>query len=193
MSSPTDPALSGQKSIENPSRRRVLLSAGMVAAAASLLPWAKMAYAQSPAQASPAELVQFLALSELLTCHKSLPADVSARLYAALAAGDRTLGARVANLAKALSDAGITDMSKFKNSAVDQNATLKALAMQIVSGWYLGYSGTPGPEAATDNVQFITYTGALMYRPTVDVTVIPTYSRAGTNYWSQPPASIATD
>lgn len=193
MFSLSEPVSQGHDSIENPSRRYVLISAGMVATAASLLPWAKMAYAQLPAQASPAELAQFLSLSELLTCRKSLPADVSARLYASLAAGDQTFAARHTSLVKSLADAGIDDMSKFKNSAVDQNPALKALVMQIVSGWYLGYSGTPGPEAAIDNVSFITYTGALMYQPTRDVTVIPTYARGATNYWSQPPASITHD
>jgi hypothetical protein len=70
---------------------------------------------------------------------------------------------------------------------------MKALAVSIVSGWYLGYTGTPVGLAVKDDTQFITYSGALMFEPTRDVTVIPTYARAGTDYWAAAPASIATD
>jgi hypothetical protein len=177
----------------NPARRRVIVSAGLMAAAASLLPWSRMAYGQSPAQASPAELDAFLRLSERLTVRKALPADVSARLYAALAGGDRGFGPRVSALARALDTAGIDDMRRFKGSVVEADPALKKLAVDIVSGWYLGYTGIPVGLAVTDDTQFITYTGALMFDPTHDVTVIPTYARAGTDYWSAAPSSIATD
>ncbi|MET0255432.1 MAG: sugar dehydrogenase complex small subunit [Luteibacter sp.] len=174
-------------------RRRLLISAGMLAAASALLPWARMAYGQSPAQASPAELDAFLALGRRLTGHSELPADVSARLFAALAAGDRNFGSQVTALARAMEAAGIDDMRRFKGSMVDNDAALKALAVTIVSGWYLGYTGEPKGSGKDDGTRFITYTGALMFRPTIDVTVIPTYARAGTDYWSAAPASIATD
>jgi len=174
----------------NQGRRRVLISAGMVAAAGALLPWAKMAYGQSAAQASPAELDAFLQLGRRLTGRPALPSDVSTRLFAALARGNRDFGAQVTSLVRAMDAAGIDDMHKFKGSAVDNDAAMKALAVSIVSGWYLGYTGNPDSSA---DAQFITYTGALMYAPTIDVTVIPTYARAGTDYWSAAPASIATD
>ncbi|MDQ7996859.1 MAG: sugar dehydrogenase complex small subunit [Luteibacter sp.] len=177
----------------NTGRRRLLISAGMIAAAGALLPWTRMAYGQSPAQASPAELDAFLTLGRRLTGHPELPADVSARLFAALAAGDRNFGPQVTALIRAMDAAGIDDMHKFKGSAVDADPALKALAVSIVSGWYLGYTGEPKGTGKDDGTQFITYTGALMFKPTIDVTVIPTYARAGTDYWSAAPASIATD
>jgi hypothetical protein len=174
----------------NQGRRRLLISASMVAAAGALLPWAKMAYGQSPAQASPAELDAFLQLGRRLTGHPEIQADVSARLFAALARGNRDFGPQVTALARAMDAAGIDDMHKFKGSAVDNDAAMKALAVSIVSGLYLGYTGDAN---STADAQFITYTGALMFGPTHDVTVIPTYARAGTDYWSAAPASIATD
>ena len=174
----------------NQGRRRLLISASMVAAAGALLPWAKMAYGQSPAQASPAELDAFLQLGRRLTGRPELPSDVSARLFAALANGNRDFGRQVTSLSRAMDAAGIDDMHRFKGSAVDTDPAMKALAMSIVSGWYLGYTDDGGDKSVP---QFITYTGALMYAPTIDVTVIPTYARAGTDYWSAAPASIATD
>jgi len=39
----------------------------------------------------------------------------------------------------------------------------------------------------------VTFTGALAYEPTADATVIPTYSRGKTNYWVNPPATLAND
>ncbi|TCV92087.1 D-sorbitol dehydrogenase-like protein [Luteibacter rhizovicinus] len=182
----------GGSDLANPGRRRVLVSAGMIAAAAALLPWAKMAYAEAPAQASAAELAGFLALSKRLTSRPNLDAGVSERIYVALSAGDRAFGPRVAALTKAMDDANISDMRKFNESAVASDASMKALAIEIVHAWYLGYTGTPG-SGTTDDATFITYTGALMYESTQDVTVIPTYARAGTNYWTEAPASIATD
>jgi hypothetical protein len=190
---PVAQAAGGDALPENPARRRVLLSAGLMAAAAALLPWARMAYADAPAQASPAELDAFLGLGERLTGRAHLPPDISARLFAALAQGNHAFGASVIRLVKAMDIAGIDDMRAFKGSAVDTNPELKALAVSIVSGWYLGYTGTPGGAVVKDDTQFITYTGALMFEPTRDVTVIPTYARAGTDYWAVAPASIATD
>jgi fructose 5-dehydrogenase small subunit len=193
MSKPHVLSGAGDALPENPARRRVLVSAGLVAAAGALLPWARMAYAASPAQASPAELDAFLKLGQRLTGREHLPPDISARLFAALARGDRAFGENITRLARAMDAAGITDMHRFKGSAVDSDAGLKALAVLIVSGWYLGYTGTPVGLAVKDDTQFITYTGALMFEPTRDVTVIPTYARAGTDYWAAAPASIATD
>lgn len=190
---PVTQAVGGDALPENPARRRVLISAGLVAAAGALLPWARMVYAESPAQASPAQLDAFLRLGQRLTGREHLPPDISARLFAALAQGDRTFGANVSRLIQAMDAAGISDMHRFKGSSVDTNPEMKALAVSIVSGWYLGYTGTPVGLAVKDDTQFITYTGALMFAPTRDVTVIPTYARAGTDYWAAAPASIATD
>ena len=57
----------------------------------------------------------------------------------------------------------------------------------IVSAWYLGYTGTPISLRAEDDTGFVTFTKALMYEPTMDATVRPTYARAGINYWVEPP------
>ncbi|MBB3226474.1 hypothetical protein FHW69_001064 [Luteibacter sp. Sphag1AF] len=187
------PAPSPADAPSSPSRRRLIVSASLVAAGAALLPWSRMAYAQSPAQASPAELAGFLALSCLLTSRPHLDAALSQRVFVALADGDRNFGFKVRSLADALGRAGITDMKAFKDSAVDKDPDSKALVVLIVSAWYHGYTGTPKSLTSVDDTRFITYTEALMFAPTRDVTVIPTYARAGTDYWAHPPASIATD
>jgi hypothetical protein len=190
MSRPHDPSWPGEAVPENPGRRRILISAGLASAAGALLPWGKIAHAQAPAPASPAELEAFHALGQRLTGHDDLPRDVSARLYAALARGNRAYAAQASALASALDKAGIDTMARFQGSAVESDATLKATAMAIISGWYLGYTGEPLDHLAQDDTQFITYQGALMFEPTRDATVIPTYARAGTNYWSEPPPGL---
>ena len=70
------------------------------------------------------------------------------------------------------------------------NPALRETAATIVSAWYLGYTGTPIPLRAEDDTGFVTFTGALMYEPTMDATVRPSYARAGLNYWVEPPPFV---
>lgn len=67
------------------------------------------------------------------------------------------------------------------------------IALSIIAAWYLGYAGAPKTDATEDNAQFVTYENALMFRPTVDATVIPSYARGRTNYWAEPPSTIGQD
>jgi hypothetical protein len=64
---------------------------------------------------------------------------------------------------------------------------------KIISAWYLGYTGTPVSLRASDNTRFVSYTDAFAYAPTLDATVIPTYSRGKTNYWVRPPITLNSD
>lgn len=179
---------------ENLQRRRLLVGAGVAAAGGTLLPLSSLLHAQpAPVKASAADLETFLALSRTLTHHPDLDRGISQRVYVALANDDASFPGKATALANAVKAANITDMSTFKGSAVAQDAGMKALTTTIVSAYYLGYTGEPKGLVNKDNTQFVTYVGALAWAPTKDVTVIPTYARAGTDYWSEPPASIKTD
>lgn len=174
------------------SRRQVL--GGMLGlSAASLMPWATWAWASESHQVSEQEIADFLALSERLTGRESLDAKIAGRAYNVLMEAGEDFPARQRQLSQAMEQASLTDMRKFKAFAETQNQTVVDTAIAIISAWYLGYTGTPKGHSATDDTRFVTYTGALMFEPTIDATVIPTYSRGRTNYWKNPPETLATD
>lgn len=134
----------------------------------------------------------FLALSEFLTGHKGLDAGIADRALAALAAEDAAFPAEAAALKAAIAGDSFSDMRQFAGFAA-RHPDLQPVAMKIISAWYLGYTGTPSGNSTVDDARFVTYAGALMYQPTIDATVIPSYARGHTNYWAEPPASIARD
>lgn len=181
----------------NQGRRQWLTSTSLLVAGGALLPLgqaATAATAATAAQAAPAptsaEIDAFHELGLLLTGRKDLPLDVSTRLLTALNHDDAGFTGKAQQLSKALADAGVKDINAFSASSVAADPALKDTAMKIISGWYLGYTGTPVSLSDTDDTQFITYTGALMFERTREVTVIPTYSRAGTDYWKEAPPGI---
>lgn len=183
----------------NQGRRQWLTSTSLLVAGGALLPLGQAATtrAATPVQTAPAqtsaEVDAFHELGLLLTGRKDLPLDVSARLLTALNRDDAGFTGKTQQLSKALADAGIKDINAFSGSSVAADPALKDTAIKIISGWYLGYTGTPVSLSDTDDTQFITYTGALMFERTREVTVIPTYSRAGTDYWKEAPPGIKGD
>lgn len=175
----------------NPRRRQWLASTGLLVAGGALLPLGQATSSPAAAAApSSADIDAFHELGRLLTGRDDLPLDVSARLLQALQHDDGEFGHKSRQLAQALADAGVKHIDAFAQSPVAADPAMKDTAMKIISGWYLGYTGTPVSLSDTDNTQFITYTGALMFERTREVTVIPTYSRAGTNYWHAAPPVV---
>jgi len=135
---------------------------------------------------------EFLALSQTLTGRSSLNPGIAARAWADLSTEDSDFPRKSKALAAAMRDANFSDMRKFSDFAA-AHTDLQPTAMKIISAWYLGYTGTPSMNSTVDDARFVTYAGALMYQPTIDATVIPSYSRGHTNYWFYPPKTIATD
>ena len=135
----------------------------------------------------------FMAVSKTLTGHPELDDGLALLAWNALVSREQDFAARFARLASAInrpggrSDTAATTTS-FSLASVSNDPTLKATAMAIVSAWYLGRVGKVNPNAE-DGPAFITYTGALMWRPTLDATLIPTYSRGGPGHWATPPVT----
>jgi hypothetical protein len=167
-------------------KRRTVLGVGAAMFAAVTFDLSNSASAQSPDERS------FLELSQKLTGRSSLDQEISGRALAALTAENPSFPAAAAELATAMKNAGLVDMRQFKTFAAD-HPDVAATAYKIISAWYLGHTGTPAAESTVDDARFVSYAGALMYEPTIDVTVIPTYARGRTNYWFEPPATLATD
>jgi len=134
-----------------------------------------------------------LHLSQLLTGRPVLNSLQAARINDALTASDPAFPQRLAQLSRAVADDGFDDMRQFAAFCDRHEPVVKATAMAILSAWYLGYTGTPSASSTEDDARFIAFRYALMYAPTLDATVIPTFARGRTDYWDQPPATIASD
>lgn len=170
-------------------RRQLLKSGAYLTGFAALNPL--LSWAASPAESS--DTAAFYTLSCLLTGRKQLSQLVSQRALSCLSEEDATFPSKMQELVKALSNAGITDADRLNGHPIMSDTLTGATAKKIISAWYLGFTGKPVALRAVDNTRFVTYTDALMYAPTIDATVIPTYSRGHTNYWTQPPATIKND
>ncbi|MHC1479811.1 sugar dehydrogenase complex small subunit [Frateuria aurantia] len=176
-----------------PLPRRSFLAASLLGATATLF----AAKASSQAQAAPgagapqAAPERFVEISQLLTGH-SINGALGERAWQALVQREKNFPQRFSQLQSAIDKAGLHDMQQWKTSSIASDAELKATALAIVSAWYLGVVGQV-KDRSEDGPAFITYESALMWRPTWDVTVIPTYARGGPGYWKAKPATVATD
>lgn len=168
--------------------RRALL--GSAAALSAAVAFAPHAFAHA---VSAHTRFEFLHLSEILTAKRSLDPEVAVRAFDCLTAEDPSFSGKASALAQHITEAGFSDMRTFNQFLPSAQAEMRATAMKIISAWYLGYTGRPAMDSTVDDARFVTYTQALMYQPTIDATVIPSFSRGHTNYWSTPPSTLATD
>jgi hypothetical protein len=108
------------------------------------------------------------------------------RAWQQLCALDAGFAQGVERLNAAILQSGAKTMALWLAGKPD--AALLATARTITSAFYLGYTGDPDSQLPHDTSGFVTFTGALMWRPTIDATIIPTYARGRTDFWVQPPA-----
>lgn len=166
-----------------PISRRTLLNGAALAGTALALGGAGMlamplADAADAATTAPAG---FLKLSEFLTGGQGLGAALAARFQATLTRQDPSFDAAVVALEQyvaATAPATIDDLLARPDLAVPLRKTIT----QIVSAWYLGIVGVD------EKAELVSYADALMYRPTRDVLVVPTYG-AGPDSWGPQPAA----
>lgn len=143
-------------------------------------------------RAAEISTMDFLQLSQLLTAGKTLDPAISERALAALTAGDAGFATKAAALSQAIAAEGFSDMREWSAFSA-RHPEMADTGMKVISAWYLGYTGTPKEHSSVDDAQFVAYHDALMYQPTIDATVVPSYARGATNYWVNPPATIAND
>lgn len=129
----------------------------------------------------------FVEISRFVTGSHLDDASAVGRAWTQLVALDASFPDAVRTLSDAVKQAQLTSMAAFMASPLAKDAALTKTASTIVSAFYLGFTGTPVAHRATDNTGFVTFAGALMWRPTIDNTVIPTFARGATDYWVQPP------
>lgn len=125
----------------------------------------------------------FLSLSVFLTGGQPLNPALASRYQAALDKRDPQFAAGAQALLGLISNGKVANVDVLLASAELQDP-LRALMSRIVSAWYLGIVGQDA------DAELISYANALMYRPTQDVLVIPTYG-AGPDSWGDKPAESA--
>ncbi|AYJ84788.1 hypothetical protein D3Y57_01455 (plasmid) [Sphingomonas paeninsulae] len=148
------------------------------------------ALAGPPAAVTPP--AAFVDMSRFVTGSAIDDTAALGRAWSQLVALDTGFARATAALSDAIHGAGLRDMAAFLASPLAKNDALIATARTITTTWYLGGTGIANPVQAKDTTGFVTYAGALMYRPTIDATVIPSYARRGTNYWIDSPAGTPT-
>lgn len=164
------------------SRRSVL---GVVAAGALLAAGGGALLGGVPTVfAAPVPADDFLRLSEFLTGGKPLQAVLATRYQAILAKFDAKFDESSAALQRYVADAKAANIDELL-ARPDLSEPLKKSITQIVSAWYLGIVGDD------NNVELVAYVDALMYRPTIDVIVVPSYG-GGPDSWGGKPAVDTT-
>lgn len=140
--------------------------------------------AWADASVPPADIQK---VSEVLLGRAPLDPGVIARVGEVLARRDTNFAPRLAALAKAVGDAGPADRERVVATLSEADA---ATAIEVISPWYLGYVGSPSTVKAADDSEFVTFLDAVMYEPTADNLIRPTYARAGGDYWAEVPAGV---
>lgn len=155
------------------SRRSLLrgsVTLGLVALAGGLGPW----------QSVMAEGDQdFIVLSQFLVSRPVNPV-LAARYYRALSRRTPNFSGNVGALRQLVDGQGFKHVDEYLAQA-NPDPSLKATATSIISAWYLGIVG----ELA--DAELISYSEALMYRPTHGILIIPTYG-GGPDSWGAKPA-----
>ena len=156
------------------SRRSLLrgsVTLGLTALVSGLVPWQSvMAAAQSGAD--------FAALSQFLVS-RPVNAVLAARYYAALDKRAPNFSTNAIALKQLIAERGLKHVDEYLALA-DADPSLKATATSIISAWYLGIVGEPA------DAELVSYSEALMYRPTHGTLIIPTYG-GGPDSWGPKP------
>ena len=155
------------------SRRSLLrgsITLGLAALVGGLGPW----------QSVLAEGAQdFIVLSQFLVSRPVNPI-LAARYYRALSQRAPNFSGNVGALRQLVDGQGFKHVDEYLAQA-NPDPSLKATATSIISAWYLGIVG----ELA--DAELISYSEALMYRPTHGILIIPTYG-GGPDSWGDKPA-----
>ncbi|ALV59918.1 MULTISPECIES: sugar dehydrogenase complex small subunit [Burkholderia] len=162
-------------------RRLVKLSAG--AALAAALP-AGMLIARAATVPQAVPLRDFAGVAAYLTRRSALPSRYVQSVYDGLVEQDREFPARLRALAVAIGT-GTQPVDRFVRTLGVAAPELRATALAIIEAFYTGSVGHGG------QARMVGYETALMFEPTSDVTVIPTYIRARPEYWTARPAADA--
>ena len=165
-----------------PLSRRRLLVLSSVCVAVTVAGKGKKGSAQSVVASSRDGISDFMQLSVFATGHKNLDIGIGSALLLAFEAQVRDFSAQVTALRKRIIKSGYQDVEALEAGLGGD--PLHSTLLQIIRGWYSGVI-----EGGT-NAKVYAFEKALMYQPSRDVVVIPTYAHNGPNYWVSEPVSV---
>jgi hypothetical protein len=172
-----------------PVSRRVVLGGAVAAGTALAFGGAAVlgsSNAFATAAGSAAASAEFLRVSEFVTGGKPLAPALAARFQASLVKLDPGFSAGFAALQTYVAGAGAANIDDLLERP-DLSEPLKKSITQIVSAWYLGIVSND-----TD-AELVSYAEALMYRPTIDVIVVPSYGGGPDSWGQKPPVSTVSN
>ncbi|TCV99681.1 sugar dehydrogenase complex small subunit [Biostraticola tofi] len=155
----------------NLSRRRLLQGMGILSLGA-------ICNAIFPAQGIAAEQMAnngFLDVSQFLVSRPAGPI-LGQRYFEALTRHDAQFGQKLSSLQAVLKQHNFAHVDDFLAAFGADNADWQT-AKRIISAWYTGVVGDGS------DLELIAYAGAMMYLPTKDILVVPTYG-GGPFYWT---------
>jgi len=167
------------KSSTSLSRRRLLQGMGIMSLGAmcnSLFPARALAAAQMSDNA-------FLEVSPFLVSRAVGPV-LGQRYFEALTRHDAQFPQKLSSLNALLQQRKFTHVDDFLAAYGADNADWQT-AKTVISAWYTGVVGTGS------DLELIAYAEALMYLPTKDILVVPTYG-GGPFYWAVTEGKVAT-
>lgn len=124
----------------------------------------------------------FMQLSAFATGHKNLDLSIGSALLLAFEAQKHDFSTQIKALREHITKNNYQDVEALDAAMKDD--PLHPTLLQIIRAWYSGVI-----EDGT-NVKVYAFEKALMYQPSRDVVVIPTYAHNGPNYWVSEPASV---
>lgn len=162
--------------------RRAFLSVSM---AAPFLMATQEVFAQSPdANKSPLDTAGFQALAIAIIGSRADDRTLSDAYYSAFQQTNPAFLVRAAILSDAIKAANIVSPAAFSSSPLAADAVMKATAIALTAAWYLGHVAKDEQDDQSGG-KVVAYEKALMWAPTSDITVIPSYSRGAPNYWAE--------
>lgn len=161
--------------------RRALLSVTM---ALPFLAATTQAFAQSQSSTSAIDVDGLHQLSVAVIGPRANDHLLAAAYHAAFAEIQPDFLKRAASLAAAMKAAGLSTPDAFSSSALVQDPVQHATAIALTAAWYLGH------VEDDDHGQPVAYEKALMWGPTSDIMVIPSYARGGPDYWAHQESQI---
>lgn len=145
------------------------------------------------AKSAPDIPKNFNNLSRTLVGKHELNDAIIARAWFARSKKSNNFSERYAALSAAWDKGNFLSVEDVKIAPLFQNEQYRQTIIDIISAYYLGRVGEVKADTQVNAPVPVTYAQALMWDPTLDVTVLPTYSRGGPGYWRKSPTTIATD
>lgn len=167
--------------------RRAFLS---VAMAASFLAGTQNLFAQQQTGSeTPVSADDLHALSIAVIGKTADDRPLSDAFHKAFGEANPSFLLRASALSAQMKAAGLTTPAAFSASPLAKDPVLHATAIGLTAAWYLGHVAHDDHDDHGGG-QVVAYEKALMWAPTADVTVIPSYSRGAPNYWAEQTAQI---